>query len=89
MPFDLQPTLTGELLALRSLRADDFHNLYAVASDPPATLMPVRRRLPSPSIPEDLSGLFDATESIPTHALESPDVRRNRLQFVTRPPAEG
>ena len=34
MPFDLQPTLTGKLLALRPLRADDFPALFAVASDP-------------------------------------------------------
>jgi RimJ/RimL family protein N-acetyltransferase len=34
MPFDLQPTLTGRLLELRPLRADDFHDLYAVAADP-------------------------------------------------------
>jgi RimJ/RimL family protein N-acetyltransferase len=34
MPFDLQPTLTGELLTLRPLRPDDFDSLYAVASDP-------------------------------------------------------
>ena len=34
MPFDLQPTLHGELLALRPLRAEDFRDLYAVASDP-------------------------------------------------------
>ncbi len=34
MPFDLQPTLKGELLALRPLRPEDFHELYAVASDP-------------------------------------------------------
>jgi RimJ/RimL family protein N-acetyltransferase len=34
MPFDLQPTLTGELLELRPLRAEDFADLYAVASDP-------------------------------------------------------
>lgn len=34
MPFDLQPTLDGELLSLRPLRADDFPDLYAVASDP-------------------------------------------------------
>jgi N-acetyltransferase len=32
--FDLQPTLQGELLELRPLRAEDFHALYAVASDP-------------------------------------------------------
>jgi N-acetyltransferase len=31
---DLQPSLYGELVALRPLRADDFHSLYAVASDP-------------------------------------------------------
>src|SRR5436309_12195513 len=34
MSFDLQPTLTGELLGLRPLRPEDFHGLYAVASDP-------------------------------------------------------
>ena len=32
--FDLQPTLTGELLELRPLRPDDFAALYAAASDP-------------------------------------------------------
>lgn len=32
--FDLQPTLNGELLALRPLQPDDFDALYAVASDP-------------------------------------------------------
>jgi RimJ/RimL family protein N-acetyltransferase len=34
MPFDLQPFLKGQLLELRPLRPDDFHQLYAVASDP-------------------------------------------------------
>jgi N-acetyltransferase len=34
MPFDLQPTLKGELLELRPLRPEDFHDLYAVAGDP-------------------------------------------------------
>lgn len=34
MPFDLQPVLKGELLELRPLRAEDFHDLYAVAADP-------------------------------------------------------
>ncbi len=34
MSFDLQPTLKGELVELRLLRADDFHDLYAVAADP-------------------------------------------------------
>jgi RimJ/RimL family protein N-acetyltransferase len=34
MPFDLQPTLEGDLLELRPLRPDDFDALYAVASDP-------------------------------------------------------
>jgi RimJ/RimL family protein N-acetyltransferase len=34
MSFDLQPTLIGELLVLRPLRPEDFHDLYAVASDP-------------------------------------------------------
>src|SRR5438552_7231042 len=34
MPFDRQPTLRGELLELRPVRPEDFHDLYAVASDP-------------------------------------------------------
>jgi RimJ/RimL family protein N-acetyltransferase len=34
MPFDLQPTLKGDLLELRPLRPEDFPSLYAVASDP-------------------------------------------------------
>ncbi len=34
MAFDLQPHLTGELLELRPLRADDWDALFAVASDP-------------------------------------------------------
>ena len=34
MSFELQPTLTSEILELRPLRAEDFEQLYAVASDP-------------------------------------------------------
>ena len=34
MPFDLQPCLKGDLLELRPLHAEDFRDLYAVASDP-------------------------------------------------------
>ena len=34
MPFDLQPTLTGDLLTLRPMRAEDFDDLFAAASDP-------------------------------------------------------
>ena len=34
MPFDLQPTLIGDLVTLRPLRPDDLDELYAVASDP-------------------------------------------------------
>jgi N-acetyltransferase len=34
MSFDLQPTLKGEILQLRPLRPEDFHDLFAVASDP-------------------------------------------------------
>ena len=32
--FELQPTLTGELLELRPLRPDDFDAVFAAASDP-------------------------------------------------------
>jgi RimJ/RimL family protein N-acetyltransferase len=34
MPFDLQPILKGELLELRPLRAEDYHDLYVAAADP-------------------------------------------------------
>jgi len=34
MTFDRQPILRGELLEMRPLRADDFEELYRVASDP-------------------------------------------------------
>jgi len=34
MRFDRQPFLKGQLLDLRPLQPDDFHQLYAVASDP-------------------------------------------------------
>jgi len=34
MSFDFQPTLKGELLEIRPLLAEDFHDLYAAASDP-------------------------------------------------------
>ena len=34
MEFDLQPTLTGELVVVRPLRPDDFEELYRAASDP-------------------------------------------------------
>jgi RimJ/RimL family protein N-acetyltransferase len=34
MEFELQPVLTGDLLELRPLVADDWDALYAVASDP-------------------------------------------------------
>ena len=34
MPFELQPILKSEIVELRPLRAEDFKELYAVASDP-------------------------------------------------------
>jgi RimJ/RimL family protein N-acetyltransferase len=34
VPFDLQPTLKGDLVELRPLRPEDFDALYAVARDP-------------------------------------------------------
>lgn len=34
VPFDLQPTLRGELVELRPLHPEDFDALFAVASDP-------------------------------------------------------
>jgi N-acetyltransferase len=34
VPFDLQPRLRGQLVELRPLRAEDWNDLYRVASDP-------------------------------------------------------
>src|SRR5215510_10659956 len=34
MPFDKQPTLTGNRLLMRPLRAEDYGEIYAAASDP-------------------------------------------------------
>ncbi len=34
VPFEYQPVLKGDLVELRPLRAEDFDDLYAVASDP-------------------------------------------------------
>lgn len=34
MPFELQPTLKGQLVELRPLHPNDFEGLFAVASDP-------------------------------------------------------
>ena len=34
MAFDLQPTLKGSSLELKPLRAEGFHDLFAVAADP-------------------------------------------------------
>jgi RimJ/RimL family protein N-acetyltransferase len=34
MPFEAQPCLTGDLVELRPLRAEDYQDLFAVASDP-------------------------------------------------------
>jgi RimJ/RimL family protein N-acetyltransferase len=34
LEFELQPTLTGTLIELRPLRADDFDALFAAANDP-------------------------------------------------------
>ena len=34
MPLDLQPSLKGELVELRPLRAEHYRDLYAVAADP-------------------------------------------------------
>lgn len=34
MLFDLQPNLKSRLVELKPLRADDYHDLYAVAADP-------------------------------------------------------
>ena len=34
MAFDYQPVLKSDLVELRPLRAEDYHDLYAVAADP-------------------------------------------------------
>ncbi len=44
MSFDPQPILESELLGLRPLRPEDFHDLYAVASDPLIWVHPIKDR---------------------------------------------
>ena len=56
---------------------------YVTASDPPVTLAPSRRRLPSWRMPDDLIGMLEIVESTPT---QLPIVRANRLQFVRSAP---
>jgi len=34
VPFDHQPALKSELVELRPLRPEDYHDLYAIAADP-------------------------------------------------------
>ena len=59
--FDPQPTLTGELVALRPLRPDDHDALYAVARDPELwALHPAKER----ATPDGFRRLFD--ESLAT-----------------------
>ncbi|WP_417390910.1 GNAT family N-acetyltransferase [Gimesia sp.] len=53
MTFDLQPTLSGELLQLRPLQPADYAALYAVASDPLLWEQhPVRTRYQEPVFQE-------------------------------------
>src|SRR5208283_5961732 len=44
MSFDPQPILESEILRLRPLRPEDFHDLYAVASDPLIWVHPIKDR---------------------------------------------
>jgi hypothetical protein len=61
MTFDFQPTLKGKLLELRALRASDFRDLYAVASDPLIWEQhPVKDRCK-----EDVFKVFFQGESVP------------------------
>lgn len=57
--FDYQPSLSGELLALRPARPDDFAALYAVASDPLIwALHPAHDRWREPVFRGFLDGAF-------------------------------
>jgi hypothetical protein len=48
-PFNFQPTLAGNLLAMRPFTEADFETLYAVASDPDIwALHPFRERYQRP-----------------------------------------
>jgi N-acetyltransferase len=61
MPFELQPTLEGDLLRLRPLRADDYDALFAVASDP---LIWEQHPVPDRYQPDVFRGFFqEAMES--------------------------
>lgn len=57
--FDFQPTLRGELVALRPARPDDFGALFAVASDPEIwAIHPAHDRWQEPVFRAYLDGAF-------------------------------
>ncbi len=61
MPFDLQPTLTGELVELRPLREEDWVELFAVASDPLIwELHPARERYKEENFREFFRGAMES-----------------------------
>ena len=61
MPFELQPTLTGTLLQLRPLRAEDETELYSVASDPNIWAQhPVSDRYTEPVFREFFKGALES-----------------------------
>ena len=61
MHFELQPTLRGELVTLRPLRADDWGAVYAAGSDPLIWEQhPYRDRYKEPEFREYFRGAMDS-----------------------------
>jgi N-acetyltransferase len=61
MPFDLQPTLKGDLLSLRPMRTEDFDAVFAAASDPLIwELHPERDRYTEPRFRTYFQGGLDS-----------------------------
>lgn len=80
MTFDPQPTLEGRLLALRPLRAEDWTDLFAVASDPL-----IWEQHPEPErCREDVFRAFFAAALASGGALAAVDVQSGRIVGSSR-----
>jgi RimJ/RimL family protein N-acetyltransferase len=80
MTFDPQPTLEGRLLVLRPLRAEDWSDLFAVASDPL-----IWEQHPEPDrCREDVFRAFFAAALASGGALAAIDVKSGRIVGSSR-----
>lgn len=90
MPFELQPTLRGEVLVLRPLRAEDWEALYAVASDPLIWEQhPAANRYQEPVFREYFRGAMDSGGAfLATDAQTGAVVGSSRYHGYNEPASE-